>query len=127
MLNKPSSVPARGGVISIYLDPMLPSNSCRRTMFTVTSITTIWCDYGLPSLHQTGFTTPLCCQSREGLLKPYVSSLPRQRRGGLVSVALSLGSPPAAVNGCLCSLVLGLSSPAKGGGRYLSHSRQLIL
>jgi hypothetical protein len=37
--------------------------------------------------------------------------------GGIVSVALSLGSPPAAVSGCLCPMLPGLSSDTVKGTR----------
>ncbi|TSC90514.1 MAG: hypothetical protein CEN92_464 [Candidatus Berkelbacteria bacterium Licking1014_96] len=88
-------------LISIYLVPTLPPGSCRRTILTSKSRSSMWCDFGLPSLHRTGFTAPFCHQSGEGLLKPYVSPLLRlKRRSGLVSVALSLGSPPVAVSDC---------------------------
>lgn len=43
---------------------------------------------------------------------PTLSPLPRQCRGGLLSVALSLGSPPPAVSRHRVSMEPGLSSPA---------------
>src|SRR5690606_33530173 len=43
---------------------------------------------------------------------PTLSPLPRTRRGGLLSVALSLGSPPPAVSRHRVSMEPGLSSPA---------------
>src|SRR3954462_12264806 len=43
---------------------------------------------------------------------PTLSPLPRQSRGGLLSVALSLGSPPPAINRHRVSMEPGLSSPA---------------
>jgi len=54
-----------------------------------------------------------CCQSR-GALLPHPFTLARQLRraavGGLLSVALSLGSPPAAVSRHRVSMEPGLSS-----------------
>ena len=59
-----------------------------------------------------------CCQSRGGLL-PHPFTLAaigpassRRNRGGLLSVALSLGSPPPAINRHRVSMEPGLSSPA---------------
>ncbi len=52
-----------------------------------------------------------CCQSRGGLL-PHPFTLTPIDRGGLLSVALSLGSPPPAINRHRVSMEPGLSSPA---------------
>src|SRR5690606_30681243 len=60
-----------------------------------------------------------CCQSRGGLL-PHPFTLTTKAgflaeagsRGGLLSVALSLGSPPPAINRHRVSMEPGLSSPA---------------
>lgn len=64
-----------------------------------------------------------CCQSRGGLL-PHPFTLTTTDRGGLLSVALSLGSPPPAINRHRVSMEPGLSSPAafrlRGCGRPAS-------
>jgi hypothetical protein len=51
-----------------------------------------------------------CCQSRGGLL-PHPFTLTTTDRGGLLSVALSLGSPPPGVTRHRISVEPGLSSP----------------
>src|SRR5580698_1917768 len=52
------------------------------------------------------------CRSRGGLLPHrFTLALPANRLGGLFSVALSLGSPPPAVNRHRVSVEPGLSSP----------------
>ncbi len=51
-----------------------------------------------------------CCQARGGLL-PHPFTLATVNRGGLLSVALSLGSPPPAINRHRVSMEPGLSSP----------------
>ncbi len=51
------------------------------------------------------------CRSRGGLL-PHPFTLTPKNRGGLLSVALSLGSPPPAVSRHRVSMEPGLSSPA---------------
>ena len=56
-----------------------------------------------------------CCQSRGGLLPHPFTLAPnptKPNRGGLLSVALSLGSPPPAINRHRVSMEPGLSSPA---------------
>src|SRR4051795_1870890 len=58
-----------------------------------------------------------CCQARGGLLPhPFTLATPAWREpsqpGGLLSVALSLGSPPPAVSRHRVSMEPGLSSPA---------------
>ena len=50
-----------------------------------------------------------CCQARGGLL-PHPFTLPSPERGGLLSVALSLGSPPAGVTRRHVVVEPGLSS-----------------
>lgn len=50
-----------------------------------------------------------CCQRRGGLL-PHPFTLPAPKRGGLLSVALSLGSPPAGVTRRHVVVEPGLSS-----------------
>ena len=51
------------------------------------------------SLQQTGFTSSACYHALLWSLTPLLSPLP-SKLGGFVSVALSLGLPPAAVSGC---------------------------
>lgn len=51
------------------------------------------------------------CRSRGGLL-PHPFTLAAENRGGLLSVALSLGSPPPAISRHRVSMEPGLSSPA---------------
>ena len=62
-----------------------------------------------------GLPCRFCCQSRGGLLPhPFTLAAPKPEgpAGGLLSVALSLGSPPPAINRHRVSMEPGLSSPA---------------
>ena len=62
-------------------------------------------------LQQAGFTSLLRHRSRLWALTPLLSPLPILLQiGGIVSVALSLGSPPVAVSNCLRPMLPGLSS-----------------
>ncbi len=57
-----------------------------------------------------GFTLDHGCYQPRGALLPHPFTLTRSTAGGLLSVALSLGSPPAAVNRHRVSVEPGLSS-----------------
>jgi hypothetical protein len=67
-------------------------------------VTPIW------SCSRWGLPCRPCCQVR-GALLPHPFTLTHPRTGGLLSVALSLGSPPAAVSRHRISMEPGLSSP----------------
>lgn len=63
----------------------------------------------LISLQLTGFTFSICRHMTLWALTPLISPLP-VLPGGFVSVALSLGLPPVAVNNCQYPMLPGLSS-----------------
>jgi hypothetical protein len=59
-----------------------------------------------------GFAVPLLLPVARWALTPPFHPCRRKTRGGLLSVALSLGSPPPAINRHRVSMEPGLSSPA---------------
>jgi len=95
----------------IYLDRTLPHGSShllgtRRAAAVCPST----------MLHRIGFTWPRSLL-RAGELLPRLSTLTSRRRR-YISVALSLGSPPAAVSRYPCPVMLGLSSYARFRGTH---------
>ena len=79
-------------------------------------------------LHRVGFTSPVCYQAA-GELLPRLSILTAQSRSAarrFLSVALSLESPPPAVNRYPCPAVPGLSSCPKACDRlFTSHPERI--
>ena len=130
---KPGSVPARGRWMTIHLGRPSPDASCDqpgrparkpacrapegpRRAAPIRSCSR----WGLPCRRR--------CRQR-GALLPHPFTLARRprrvRAGGLLSVALSLGSPPPGVTRHRVSVEPGLSSPRQAGERPSGHLARL--
>ena len=108
---KPGSVgPRCRDVVTIHLRRLLPARSCNQpgrhgleTGWAEARVIPIW------SCSRWGLPCGLCRQT-PGALLPHPFTLTCPKTGGLLSVALSLGSPPAAFRRHRVSMEPGLSS-----------------